>query len=199
VDGRIDIGVVGEQRLVLEAIAAALSAAPGVRATWCDVARSADGAAFDVWLVDGSDGLSSRLTHLRRRTGASARVYVLDCGDSVGAVGTSGPIGPDVDLAALVDVLRQAETGPTASSNPVSPAVRCPLSPRELEVLGALAAGLSQDEIGTSFDVSSQTVRTHIQHAMAKLGVHSRRHAVDAALEAGWLGEGPQPGRRLGS
>lgn len=59
------------------------------------------------------------------------------------------------------------------------------LSPREREILQLLAAGKTQREIATELVISPKTVATHIQHLLAKLGVHSRAQAVAAAYRLG--------------
>ena len=55
------------------------------------------------------------------------------------------------------------------------------LTPRECEMLHALARGQSNKEIARSLGVSPNTVKTHIGHLYAKMGVSSRGKAVDAA------------------
>jgi DNA-binding NarL/FixJ family response regulator len=59
------------------------------------------------------------------------------------------------------------------------------LTPREREVLRALLAGLRDPEIAALLAISPHTVRTHLQHAFAKLGVHTRHEAAVVALQAG--------------
>jgi len=59
------------------------------------------------------------------------------------------------------------------------------LSPREHEILGLLADGKNQSQIAGELVVSPKTVATHIQHILAKLGVHSRAQAVAAAYREG--------------
>ena len=59
------------------------------------------------------------------------------------------------------------------------------LSPREREILTLLARGLRQDEIARELVVSPKTIGTHIQHILAKLGVHSRAQAVAEAYRLG--------------
>jgi DNA-binding NarL/FixJ family response regulator len=63
------------------------------------------------------------------------------------------------------------------------------LSPRELEVLRLLARGLSAAAIAERLVISRKTVSTHLQHVMAKLGVHSRAQAVAEAYRLGLDGE----------
>lgn len=52
------------------------------------------------------------------------------------------------------------------------------LTPREREVLSLVADGLSMHEIAAKLNVSYATVRNHMQHVFAKLGVHSILEAV---------------------
>jgi DNA-binding NarL/FixJ family response regulator len=59
------------------------------------------------------------------------------------------------------------------------------LSPRERQILGLLAAGRTQLEIASELVISSKTVATHIQHILAKLGVHTRAQAVAKAFRLG--------------
>jgi DNA-binding NarL/FixJ family response regulator len=59
------------------------------------------------------------------------------------------------------------------------------LSPREGQILALLAAGRTQREIATELVISSKTVATHIQHILAKLGVHTRAQAVGTAYRLG--------------
>jgi DNA-binding NarL/FixJ family response regulator len=57
------------------------------------------------------------------------------------------------------------------------------LTPREREVLQALAAGLSDREIAHQLHVSTETVRTHMVNLLHKLGVDSRLKALVFALQ----------------
>jgi RNA polymerase sigma factor (sigma-70 family) len=59
------------------------------------------------------------------------------------------------------------------------------LTPREREVLQALAAGLSDREIAQQFHVSTETVRTHMVNLLHKLEVDSRLKALVFALKHG--------------
>jgi DNA-binding NarL/FixJ family response regulator len=64
------------------------------------------------------------------------------------------------------------------------------LTSREIETLSLLAEGLTQGEIAQRLSISSKTVATHIDHILAKLGVHSRAQAVAAAYTRELLGSG---------
>jgi DNA-binding NarL/FixJ family response regulator len=56
------------------------------------------------------------------------------------------------------------------------------LTAREREVLRLLAAGLTNELIGGELGISPQTVRTHVQKAIEKLGATTRTQAVATAL-----------------
>jgi LuxR family maltose regulon positive regulatory protein len=69
-----------------------------------------------------------------------------------------------------------------------------PLSKSELRVLRYLPTHLSAPEIAGELYVSPATVKTHLRNLYAKLGVHSRTHAVEAARALGLLAPSPQRG-----
>jgi DNA-binding NarL/FixJ family response regulator len=63
------------------------------------------------------------------------------------------------------------------------------LTPRELEVLRLLARGLTNREIGRELSLSLGTVKAHIEHIIAKLGVSDRTQAAVRAVELKLLQE----------
>jgi NarL family two-component system response regulator LiaR len=81
-------------------------------------------------------------------------------------------------VSVLIDRLRAAPEG-NAGLRPV----RSRLTPREWEVLDLLCAGFSLDDVTDTLVVSPETVRSHLQRAMRKLGVNSREAAVEAVRE----------------
>jgi DNA-binding NarL/FixJ family response regulator len=113
--------------------------------------------------------------------------------------GATGYLLKDTPRAQLVDAVRAAareETvlAPSVAARLVSrlrtPAPE-PLTPREIEVLAAVARGLSNAEIGRSLFIAETTVKTHLLRAFAKLGVDDRTRAVTTAMERGLR---PAPG-----
>lgn len=70
---------------------------------------------------------------------------------------------------------------------PTPPENRPSLSPREREVLQWVAAGKSSWDIGMILGISSWTVKVHIRHAMRKLNVFTRSHAVAKAMQLGLI------------
>jgi DNA-binding NarL/FixJ family response regulator len=69
------------------------------------------------------------------------------------------------------------------------------LTSRELAVLGLLAAGRTNGEIATELAISPNTVRTHVQNILSKLGARGRHNAVNLARRAGLLPRVPPPSR----
>ena len=59
------------------------------------------------------------------------------------------------------------------------------ISPRELEVLQALAAGLANKQIARQLGVSPKTVKTHVARLFDKLGAQRRTEAIRRARELG--------------
>ena len=64
------------------------------------------------------------------------------------------------------------------------------LTPREVEVLGLLVRGKTNEEIASSLSISRATAKVHVRHIIAKLGVSDRTQVMVRALE---LGLAPYP------
>lgn len=59
------------------------------------------------------------------------------------------------------------------------------LTPRELEILSLMAEGQSPNEITNALRMSPNTLRTHMQNVLTKLGVHSKMEALVLAIRHG--------------
>jgi DNA-binding NarL/FixJ family response regulator len=74
-------------------------------------------------------------------------------------------------------------TAPAAPAEPVE--LPDGLTPREAEVLKLIAAGLSNAEIAATLVVGAATVKTHVNHILAKTGARDRAQAVRYAFDHG--------------
>jgi DNA-binding NarL/FixJ family response regulator len=121
--------------------------------------------------------------------------------------GASGFLLKDVGPAELLTSIRAVAAGDAAISSRVSRRMldlfgqRLPsgppsggdeavaaLTPRELEILLAIAAGRTNTEIGEDLFVAESTVKTHVGRILMKLGLRDRVHAVIFAYEHGLTG-----------
>jgi DNA-binding NarL/FixJ family response regulator len=89
-------------------------------------------------------------------------------------------IMPEADLAQVLEQLRIGQAGPQAE------VALGRLTPRETEILRALAAGDTIGEIAVALGISAMTVQSHVKNILAKLGVHSKIEAVTLAWRHGF-------------
>ncbi|MFD4673671.1 response regulator [Lentzea sp. NPDC058450] len=155
----------------------------------------------DVVLMDlrmpGSDGLSA----IERLRGHPCRVLVLTTYDTDRDVlpaikaGATGYLLKDTPRDELQRAIRAAHAGEAVLSPAVAtrllgqvrePALE-PLSTRELDVLGLVAKGSTNRAVAAALFISEATVKTHLLHVYAKLGVSDRAAAVAVAYERGLL------------
>jgi DNA-binding NarL/FixJ family response regulator len=179
-----------------------------------DLARSS---APDVVLMDirmpVMDGLEATTRILGDPTTAGARVLILttfDLDEYVFAALKAGASGfllkdtPPADLLTGVRLVAEGEAllSPRVTRHLIEAYVRAPaatagstrlaaLTERETEVLGLVARGLSNGEIGERLRVSPATVKTHIGRLLMKLDARDRAQLVIAAYESGLVT--PQP------
>jgi LuxR family maltose regulon positive regulatory protein len=81
----------------------------------------------------------------------------------------------------------KSESDPRRGSAPAAPGIVEPLTNRELEVLGMLAAGQSNQAIASQLVVALDTVKKHVSHLLGKLGAANRTEAVARARELGLI------------
>jgi DNA-binding NarL/FixJ family response regulator len=173
----------------------------GEAATGTEAVERARGLRPDVVLMDlqmpDLDGPAAIAT--LREQAPEVRVLVLTTygtdADITRAVdaGATGYLLKDAPREQLFGAIRAADRGESVLSPSVATRVlgrmRAPaeeaLSPRELEILGAVARGLSNKDIGRQLYVSEATVKTHLLRVFSKLGVDDRTAAVTVALERG--------------
>ncbi|GIG67042.1 response regulator [Phytomonospora endophytica] len=131
---------------------------------------------------------------------AWAAVLVLTTYDTDGdiaralAAGATGYLLKDTPRRELAEAVRAAARGETVLAAPVAAKLaagarvgRRALSARELEVLRAVARGLSNPEIGRELYIGEATVKSHLTHVFTKLGVTDRTAAVTTAIARGIL------------
>ena len=135
-----------------------------------------------------------------------ALTSVLESTAVIGAVraGAIGYLLKDIQASELRRAIKAAAAGqvqltPQASAY-LMHEVRTPeaieaLTEREREVLRLLVQGHSNKEIGRDLQIAEDTVKTHVKHIMAKLGVQSRTQAVLYAMRFGLVStqQGKQP------
>jgi DNA-binding NarL/FixJ family response regulator len=91
-----------------------------------------------------------------------------------------------IDPAVQHHLIDAVAAGPAETLAPEPPpALPDGLTPREAEVLGLVAEGLSNGEIAARLVVSEATVKSHINHLFTKTGVRDRAQAVTYAFKHG--------------
>ncbi len=132
-----------------------------------------------------------------------ALTSVLDDGQVAEAIraGAIGYLLKDTEADALCTAIKAAAAGQVQLSPSVTARLireappsegREPLTERETDVLRLLATGRSNKEIAAALVITEKTVKAHVSHILAKLGVTSRTQAALCAVQAG-LVAGPSP------
>jgi len=202
----ISVLIVDDHAVFADAVQARLSAEPdltpvtvayGVRQALQRMKASApDVAIVDLTLGDGS-GLD--VADEARSLSPGTRIVMLSAADSLDAVvdsltlGVRGWLPKTIDTEQLIAAVRGVCAGEawlspgllgrvlarllTATIDP-PPEPLAVLTPREREVLDCIAGGLNRGDTAARLGVSINTVRSHTQNLIAKLGVHSTLEAV---------------------
>ncbi|PZR54844.1 DNA-binding response regulator [Xylanimonas oleitrophica] len=150
-------------------------------------------------VLDGV-GATAALTAGAPGGGPAPRVVVLTTYDTDADIlraveaGATGYLLKDTPRDELVRSVRAAARGQTVLTPTVATrlvgSVRTSaerLTPREAQVLGLVAEGLSNAEVGRALFIGEATVKTHLLRSFAKLGVDDRTGAVTEARRRGWL------------
>jgi DNA-binding NarL/FixJ family response regulator len=186
----------------------------GQAADGADAVRLAAEVRPDVILMDVRmpvmDGLEATRRILDHASGQAPRVLMLTTFDLDEYVydalrsGASGFLLKDAPADELVHAVRIVAVGDALVSPSVmrrliadfvaqpqgvraEPVALDVLTPREREVLGLLARGLSNAEISTTLVIAPQTTKTHVGHILRKLNLRDRAQAVVAAYESGLI------------
>ncbi|MGW4516875.1 response regulator [Streptomyces sp. NPDC004393] len=208
-DASVSLLIVDDHPVVRDGLRGMFDNAPGFRVLG-EASNGVEAVALagrldpDVILMDlrmpGGNGVQV-ITELTRR-GARAKILVLTTydtdSDTLPAIeaGATGYLLKDAPRDDLFTAVRAAADGRTVLSPAVASrlvsAVRAPgnepLSAREREVLALVAKGTSNREIARVLFISEATVKTHLSHLYAKLGVKDRAAAVAVAYDRGILG-----------
>ncbi|GAA3963102.1 response regulator transcription factor [Actinomadura viridis] len=208
-DRTITLLIVDDHPVVRDGLRGMFASAPGFEV----LAEAADGREAvalatrlrpDVVLMDlrmpGGGGVEA-ITELGR-LGLPSKVLVLTTydtdSDTIPAIeaGATGYLLKDAPRDELFTAVRAAAEGRTVLSPAIASRlvsrVRSPhggsLSAREREVIRLVARGTGNREIAAELFISEATVKTHLTHIYAKLGVKDRAAAVAAAYDRGILG-----------
>jgi len=131
-----------------------------------------DGETFVDAIEAGARACLTRDTSLEQLLDATA---ALSNGESVIERGMLGQV-----LTSLVERQQERETARRVVST---------LTRREREVLVLVASGQDNEQVARTLVISPETVRTHMQNALAKLGLHSRLEAASFVIRTGVLDE----------
>lgn len=103
--------------------------------------------------------------------------------------GAAGFVVKNMNLAQLLDAIRRVHAGkrylPSELAGNIGARARSPLSERETEVLGLIAKGRSNKEIGAMLGVTEGTIKIHVTNILSKLDVAARTEALVVAVQRG--------------
>ena len=150
----------------------------------------------DLHLPGGMNGIDTTRGIVERSP--SSRVIALtastDDARMMGVLraGAAGYVRKDAEPEILLAAVRAVARGrtyidPSVGQQLARAETAADLTPRETEVLGHVALGLSNRDIAAALGVSEETVKTHVAHVLAKLGADNRAQAAVQALMRGLI------------
>lgn len=204
----ITVVLIDDHFLLADSVAATLGADErmevlAIAGTCADGLREVSRLRPDVCLLDQRlpDGLGTDLVSDLHAASPTTKVLLMTGNTSTDVVrqamaaGSVGVVSKGERAAALHDaVVRAAAGGTVLSAHDIrrllpqaAQARRRPgddLTPRELDILRLLVAGVPTAEIAKQLTISHATARNHIQAVINKLGAHTKLEAVAIALRA---------------
>ncbi|MFI0737927.1 response regulator [Streptomyces sp. NPDC021100] len=206
--GKLRVVVVDDHAVMRAGVVALLASEPSIEI----IGEAADGRQAldlvdryepDVALVDLRmpvlDGVATTTEIVARHP--RTRVLILTTYDTDAEIergveaGAIGYLLKDTTRDQLVDAIHSASRGETVLAPRVAAKLvarmrqpaEVPLTAREVDVLNAVADGLTNAEIGARLVIAEATVKTHLLRLFAKLDVNDRTRAVVVAMERGLL------------
>jgi DNA-binding CsgD family transcriptional regulator/tetratricopeptide (TPR) repeat protein len=134
-------------------------------------------------LVSAGTGRAEARAALQRAAEVADRLRARPLGEAVAGFARRARLSLDLEAASEGTVV---PAGP--GDGPEPPGGEFDLTPRELEVLALVAAGMTNREISARLFISPHTAGVHVSHILAKLGVANRTLAATAAQRLGLLG-----------
>lgn len=117
------------------------------------------------------------------------QLYLTGVGERFVEFSANANVEPGRHLLVFMDPEHAGGSEAAAAWRSLEAVVREPVSltGREVEILSLVAVGEHNADIATRLTLSQETVKSHVQNAMDKLGVHTRAHAVAVALVNGQI------------
>ena len=110
--------------------------------------------------------------------------------------GAGGYVSKNAPASELLSAIRKVHSGIRALSKDISRNVAASiglptLTPREVEIIEQVSAGMSNKEVAAHLGLSEKTVKNHLNSVFVKLDASDRTHAVMLAIERGIIGPHP--------
>ena len=100
--------------------------------------------------------------------------------------GAAGFVAKSATTEELINAVRRAAAGELSFRRQVD-AAGPTLTARDVELIGLVADGLSDDEIGRTLGITSKSVEAHISRIFTRTGIRSRTELATTAIRNGWL------------